>query len=207
MFNHLEVNRGICQKTGLIRSLSNYYERNEQARLAGYSVFDSTPTTFVVARNYDDMGIRDFLHRFREISKGNFRTERVPPKHCEQNMWLVKPAYLNQGRGIEIFRNHKEVTDFIFSTPQSIPFWVVQKYVEKPFLYNTRKFDIRVWAVVTDDFRIYFYNQGYIRTASSNYDLKNQNNYVHLTNQCLQIKDKENYGTHEEGNTLSFEEL
>ena len=74
-------------------------------------------------------------------------------------------------------------------------------------MYNTRKFDVRVWAVVTDDFRIYFYKSGYIRTASSNYDLQNRNNYVHLTNQCLQIKDKENYGTHEEGNTLSFQEL
>lgn len=147
------------------------------------------------------------MHRFREITKGGSKHERIPFKHCEQNIWLVKPAYLNQGRGIEIFRHHKDVIDFIFHKQQTIPFWVVQKYIEKPFLYSTRKFDIRVWAAVTDDFRIYFYKYGYIRTASSNYDLANRNNYVHLTNQCLQIKDKENYGTHEEGNTLSFKEL
>jgi hypothetical protein len=67
LFNHFEVNRGICQKTGLIRSLSNYYNNNAAARAAGYTVFDSTPTTFVVAKNFDDVGIKDFMHRFREI--------------------------------------------------------------------------------------------------------------------------------------------
>ncbi len=87
---------------------------NELAKQAGYTVFDSTPTTFVVARNYDDVGIKEFMHRFREISKGGSKHERIPIKHCEQNIWLVKPAYLNQGRGIEIFRNYKDVTDFIF---------------------------------------------------------------------------------------------
>jgi len=39
--------------------------------------------------------------------------------------------------------------------------WVVQKYVEKPLLYNGRKFDIRVWALKTLD-KIYFYKEGYI---------------------------------------------
>lgn len=29
-------------------------------------------------------------------------------------MWVVKPAALNQGRGIEVFRNVREVIDFIF---------------------------------------------------------------------------------------------
>jgi len=37
-------------------------------------------------------------------------------------------------------------------------------------LYKTRKFDIRVWAVVTEDFKIYFYREGYLRTSSSEYD-------------------------------------
>ena len=79
----------------MIRSLEKYYMNNELAKYAGYTVFDSTPTTFVVARNYDDVGIKEFMHRFREISKGGSKHERIPFKHCEQNIWLVKPAYLN----------------------------------------------------------------------------------------------------------------
>ena len=85
--------------------------------------------------------------------------------------------------------------------------FVVQKYIERPLLYHNRKFDIRVWAVMTTKNEIFFYKQGYLRTSSSEYDLDDQNQHVHLTNQCLQVKNKEIYGQHEEGNTLSFQQF
>lgn len=50
------------------------------------------------------------------------------------------------------------------------------------------------------------YKSAYIRTSSDSYDLNNENNYVHLTNHCLQIYN-ENYGKHEDGNTLPLESL
>lgn len=50
------------------------------------------------------------------------------------------------------------------------------------------------------------YKKSYIRTSSDNFDLTNSNNYVHLTNHCLQIYG-ENYGKHEDGNTLPLESL
>ena len=83
-------------------------------------------------------------------------------------------------------------------------FWVAQKYIEKPLLYYGRKFDIRVWAIFTNHNEVFLYKKGYLRTSSFDYDMKNNNNYVHLTNNCLQ-KHGDNYGKHEEGNTLSFE--
>ena len=64
--------------------------------------------------------------------------------------------------------------------------WLVQKYIERPLLYKGRKFDIRVWALVTSKIEIYFYTNGYLRTSSDDYDLNNENNYIHLTNNCLQ---------------------
>jgi hypothetical protein len=33
------------------------------------------------------------------------------------------------------------------------------------------------------------------------------NEYIHLTNNCLQVKNKDTYGLHEEGNTISFEQF
>ena len=38
------------------------------------------------------------------------------------------------------------------------------------------------------------------------YDSSNKNNFVHLTNQCLQLNSAE-YGNFEEGNTVSFKEF
>lgn len=43
--------------------------------------------------------------------------------------------------------------------------FVVQKYVEQPFLIHNRKFDIRVWVLVTMDLNCYFFKEGYIRTS------------------------------------------
>ena len=71
-------------------------------------------------------------------------------------------------------------------------------------LYYGRKFDIRVWALVTD--KVYFYNQGYIRTSSNLFTIEDTFNYVHLTNNCLQ-QYGDDYGKYEDGNTLSFEVL
>ena len=109
IYNHFEVLKGICTKTGLIRSLNHYYENNKEATAAYYTTFDTTPTTFLVSLATDDNGINRFTNRFKEISKGVCRKERVPVKHCEQNIWLIKPANANQGRGIEIFRSLRDI--------------------------------------------------------------------------------------------------
>ena len=80
---------------------------------------------------------------------------------------------------------------------------MVQKYIERPLLFKGRKFDIRVWALVNGKNEVFMYRHGYLRTSSDDYNLTNGNNYVHLTNNCLQ-KFGTNYGVHEDGNTVGF---
>lgn len=104
---------------------------------------------------------------------------------------------MNRGRGIEIFHNKEDILRFI-STRPLFSKWIVQKYIERPLLYKGRKFDLRVWAVVNHMNEVFFYKKGYVRLSSENYDLANQNNYVHLTNNCLQ-QHGDKYGVHEEG--------
>ena len=182
IFNHFEVIRGICTKTNLIKSLRQYYQSNDAVRMAHYNLFDTTPTTFVFAGAQDEKEIPLFMHRFREIMQGGSNKERTPHKHCVENMWVVKPASLNQGKGIEVMTSARDIVSLVFSKNNNIQYWVVQKYIERPFLYKQRKFDIRVWALVTDDYRIYVYREGYLRTSSTSYDTSNNNQAVHLTN-------------------------
>lgn len=64
--------------------------------------------------------------------------------------------------------------------------------MEKPFLYQKRKFDIRCYLLITcvnGCVKGYWYNDSYIRTASREFNLKNlENKYVHLTNDAIQKK-------------------
>ena len=47
-FNHFEKNSDICKKTGLIKTLGNYYNQLDAAVANKYTVFETTPTTFVI---------------------------------------------------------------------------------------------------------------------------------------------------------------
>jgi len=40
-------------------------------------------------------------------------------------------------------------------------------------LINKRKFDIRVWVLVTHEMEVFFFKEGYLRTASSEYQIDN----------------------------------
>lgn len=63
---------------------------------------------------------------------------------------------------------------------------------------------MRIWAFATSNQDFFFHEVGYLRTSSAEYTMDNSDAYTHLTNNCLQLKNKDTYGIHEEGNTLSF---
>lgn len=185
-------------------TLRKFYSHCPEAVSAHYTIYDTTPTTFIVQSSLNDPEYTALVQKFNEISAKNFSKEKVPPKHCSENVWLIKPCAQNQGKGIEFFRNNlMDMKKYLQSKP---PFshWVVQKYIERPLLYHGRKFDIRVWALITHKKILYFYKYGYIRTSAEYYTLDSNKNYVHLTNNCLQ-KYGDKYGSFEEGNTLGFD--
>jgi len=202
--NHLENIRVITTKTELLRTLKRYYSRDPEATTCRYNVFNSIPTSFNVLSNTKDVDYPLFTQRFKELANGYYADECIPAKHCLENIWIIKPAAMNQGHGIKVFNNDIEGIRKFLETRPIFTNWVIQKYIERPLLYKNRKFDIRVWALATSKNEIFYYKAGYLRTSSEEYKLDSKHNYVHLTNNCLQRHGK-NYGTHEEGNTISFE--
>ena len=102
-------------------------------------------------------------------------------------MWLLKPTSFNRGRGIYIFEDLDELLGILQEYFEIIPdaksrtrelpsrgkcegdpttrqkkcvrasSFVIQKYIEKPLLIDKRKFDIRVWALVTQSMDLYFF--------------------------------------------------
>lgn len=52
--------------------------------------------------------------------------------------------------------------------------FILQSYIDRPFLYNGRKFDIRHYMMITSVngiLKAYWYKEGYIRTSSEKYDI------------------------------------
>ena len=55
--------------------------------------------------------------------------------------------------------------------------------------------------------KAYFYNEGYLRTSSKEFNLDDLNNImIHLTNDAVQVHD-EDYGKFEMANKLSFDDF
>ncbi|CAI2376791.1 unnamed protein product [Moneuplotes crassus] len=137
---------------------------------------------------------------------------------CDEILELIKELQ----KGIIINSNEnsqasgdisKENTkDSTFSNISSAPrkiqssTFVIQKYIERPLLINKRKFDIRVWVLLTVDLKVCFFKEGYLRTSCEDFSLGQDaidKTYIHLTNNAVQ-KYSENYGQFEDGNQLSF---
>ena len=72
--------------------------------------------------------------------------------------------------------------------------WTLQEYVKHPLLYRGRKFDMRIYVIVTsfDPIRAYLCEEGLVRFATGKYSrsLKSlKNRFVHLTNYSVNKKD------------------
>ena len=123
------------------------------------------------------------------------------------NIWIVKPAGLSRGRGIDVFASLVEILDNCHREGQ----WVAQKYMENPMIIQGRKFDIRQWVLVTswNPLTIWFWNEPYVRFPAAEYDANNlDDRFVHLTNNSVTkyAKGCTEMGTGNMWNTKTFSE-
>jgi len=190
--NHFEGNEFLCTKRGLCETMTRFYLRH------GRDPFGAVPMTFVIRKGSQDDEFAKFrdAHRAIEASSGH-------------RVWLVKPGeWANRGCGITIEDSAEEVATRVDSKEKV---WVVQKYMERPLLIHGRKFDVRSWCLVTQDsgggpFHAHHYLEAYLRTTSAQYDIKNLDRMIHLSNGPVQAKG-EDYGKFECCNKLSLPEF
>ena len=84
-------------------------------------------------------------------------------KRKKKNLWLVKPKSSSEGKGIHIFESLKYEKGS----------YLITKYIENPHLINGKKYDFRIYVLITsaNPLSIYIYNQGLVRIASEKYSL------------------------------------
>ena len=202
MHNKLEFNQHLTNKKGLYRSMKNYYEA------IGANIFEYIPLTFHIQQGESDPEFINFIKAFNEINQEKSITR-------SQNVWIIKPGEnSNRGQGITVCNTLDQIKSLINSNnPRSSTekrTYIIQKYLEKPFLIHKRKFDFRCYGLITSFNGIlqgYFYSDGYLRTTSCEYNIKEiSNNFMHLTNDAIQ-KYSEDYGKFEDANKLSYRDF
>ena len=88
--------------------------------------------------------------------------------------------------------------------------YVVSKYIDNPLLVGGKKFDLRLYALVTSfkPLKVYLSKLGFARFCNVKYDLEDDdldNRYMHLTNVAVQ-KHGDEYNT-AHGNKWSLSKL
>lgn len=87
--------------------------------------------------------------------------------------------------------------------------FMIQEYIERPFLYKGRKFDLHHYVLLTSiggGLRVYWYYQGYVRTSSMHFNLKDLNPLIHFTGDAIQ-EGGPDYGYYEPGNKLTYNDF
>ena len=169
-----------------------------------------------------------FNHKYNEIFY-TYQTRKLgseqriffPKTHYEgYNLWLIKAINLNRGMGIKVENDLDKIEKEIIEINDNLKMEIsnkkkrkckcilIQKYIEKPLLYQGRKFDIRLWVLFIGNKpdNVYIFKEGHLKATCGNYDLNSKDIYVHLTNYSIQ-KYNSDFSKIEIGNEIPFKDL
>ena len=117
-------------------------------------------------------------------------------KHSPGTIWIMKPAGKAQGKGIFLVTSLNQLYKWKNSLKGGEEnaideTYVCQRYIYNPLLLGGKKFDMRVYALVTcyNPLTAYLYRTGFCRFTSFKYSLNPEdlnNNQIHLTNVAVQ---------------------
>lgn len=134
------------------------------------------PTTFVMPKDY---------HQLCDY----WRTS--PSK-----LFIMKPPASARGNGIQVINDISQIPANVLNESKKSTM-IVQQYISNPcLLENGQKFDLRVYVLITsvDPLRIYVYDEGLVRFASSKYTSQEDgiiDQYMHLTNYFINKNNQE----------------
>jgi len=144
--------------------------------------------------NYENMKKKfpnDFNYMPKTYTKNDmnyFKENLKDYKISKNNLWLVKPKCSTRGKDIFFLKNIRDIKKND----------IVTEYISNPLLINKRKFDMRLYLLVTghDPLKVYIFQEGLVRLSADNYDLDLNdldNLFKHLTNTSINKNNKKGY--------------
>jgi len=115
-------------------------------------------------------------------------------KKTPHAMWIMKPSSKARGIGIFIITKLSQIKKWAKDRWSHISVkdqYVVSRYVNNPLLIGGKKFDLRLYVLITSykPMKAYLYKEGFARFCTTKYtnDINELDNlYVHLTNVAIQ---------------------
>lgn len=149
-----------------------FWDNVHRMKLKFPAHFNVTPHSWVLSRDFEQF---DMVKQQRAM---------------QQKFFILKPSNSSCGRGIKVVHGS--------STIPSQEDTIVSTYLERPLLINKKKFDIRMYVLVTsyNPLRIYFYDEGLVRFATEDYSNDPKvlrNKFVHLTNFSINKRNTKAY--------------
>lgn len=155
--NHLESNWNLSNKKALFYNMKAYYEVLKE------NPFDYIPLTFHIQHGIEDKEFLKFQEYYNQRNEEvkEYDKIRQESKYDKRkfrkikNIWIIKPGEItNRGIGITVCGELSEIKQ-ILSSAEIHPngkhkTYIVQQYIENPFLYKRRKFDLRCYVLITN---------------------------------------------------------
>ncbi|KAK6622692.1 putative tubulin polyglutamylase ttll1 [Polyplax serrata] len=205
MISHFPTHYELSRKDLLVKNIKRYrkeLEREgnplaEKGETPGkYLHLDFVPVTFVLPADYNM-----FVEEYRKNP---------------QSTWIMKPCGKSQGAGIFLINKLSKLKRW--SRESKTPFnptlvkesYVISKYIDNPLLIGGKKFDLRLYVLVSSfkPLKAYLFKLGFCRFCTLKYDTSIQeldNMFVHLTNVSIQKHGGEYNSMH--GGKLSIQNL
>ncbi|KAK2143837.1 hypothetical protein LSH36_808g00026 [Paralvinella palmiformis] len=186
IINHFPNHYELTRKDLMVKNIKRYRkdlekegsplaEKDETGR---YIHLDFVPVTFMLPADYNL-----FVEEFRKNPSST---------------WIMKPCGKARGIGIFLINRLSQLKKWsrdsktnTFTAPTSKDTYVISRYIDNPLLIGGKKFDLRLYVLVTSfrPLKCYMYKLGFCRfcTVKYNANLNELDNmFVHLTNVSIQ---------------------
>eukprot|EP00899_Mesostigma_viride_P008762 jgi/Mesvir1/17888/Mv12960-RA.1 len=179
--NHFPGMLEICRKCTLARHLKKIATQCPKQ----YTFF---PRTWTMPEDWEEL--RERLRRKKraaaEGAEGGGGQGANDRASTEPTVYIVKPSAGAMGRGIYLAQAEEHFRKDDVTSPT-----IIQQYVPDPLLIDGRKFDLRIYALVTsvNPLRIFIHEEGLARFAVVPYESPGGDNLetvcMHLTNYAI----------------------
>lgn len=205
--NHFRNHYELTRKDLLVKNIKRAQRQAQKEGLTeeAQSYAACSPITFVLPNEY-----AMFAEEFKK-------------KQAEGGIWIMKPIGSSQGKGIFLFSKLSQIADWRTKPllaqkeqeaaanrrrsktdaddeepkKEEVEPYIVQQYLSDPLLIGGKKFDLRLYVLVTSyaPLVVYMYRSGFARFSHARFTMDKDdldNATVHLTNVAVQ-KHAENY--------------